>query len=74
MLGYASAKTFTRALEAAGPDLTTDSFVAAMESLDYYDPILDNQVDYSPEDHQGADSVVLSVIEDGQWKELARFE
>ena len=74
LLGYASGKTFTRALEAAGPDLTTDSFVAAMESLDYYDPILDNQVDYSPEDHQGADSVVLSVIEDGQWKELARFE
>ena len=74
LLGYASAITFTKALEGAGQDLTTESFVAAMESLDYYDPILNNQVDYSSEDHQGADSIVLSVVEGGQWKELARFD
>ncbi len=74
VLGYASAQLLTRALDAAGPDLTVDSFLAAMESLDYYDPIMDNRVTYSADDHQGADAIVLSVIEGGQWKELARFE
>ena len=74
LLGYSSARTFAMALENAGPDLTVDSFIAAMESLDYYDPIMDNHVTYSPDDHQGADTIVLSVVEGGQWKELARFE
>ena len=74
VLGYASAQTLTRALEQAGAELTVDSLVAAMESLSFHDPILNNQVEYSPADHQGADAVVLSVVEGGQWKELARFE
>ena len=74
LLGYASAIGLTRALEKAGRDLTVDSFLAAMESLDYYDPIVDNHVSYSADDHQGSDEVILSVIEDGQWKELARLK
>ena len=74
LLGYSAARGFTRTLENAGRDLTVDSFLAAMESLDYYDPLLDNHVDYSADDHQGADEVVLSVIEGGGWKEIARLE
>ena len=45
-----------------------------MESLDYYDPLLDNHVTYGPDDHQGADVTILSVIEDGNWKEVARLQ
>ena len=74
LLGYSFARGFTEALEKAGRDLTVDSFLAAMESLDFYDPLLDIHVDYAPDDHQGADEVVLSVIEGGGWKELARLE
>ena len=74
LLGYAGAVGFTMALEKAGRDLTVDSFLKAMESLDYYDPYLDAQVTYSPDDHQGADMIVLSVVEGGRWKELARFK
>ena len=74
LLGYAGAVTFTMALEKAGRDLTVDSFLGAMESLDYYDPYLDTQISYSADDHQGAETVILSVIEDGAWKEVARFE
>ena len=74
LLGYAVASSFTRALEKAGRDLTVDSFVKAMESLDYYDPLLDNHVRYSAEDHQGSDATILSVIEDGTWKEVARLK
>jgi branched-chain amino acid transport system substrate-binding protein len=74
LLGYSAATGLTLALEQAGRDLTVDSFLAAIESLDYYDPILDNHVDYSADDHQGSDEVILSVIEGGQWKELARLQ
>ena len=74
LLGFSAATGFTRALEKAGRDLTVDSFLAAMESLDYHDPLMDVHVDYSADDHQGADEIVLSVIEGGGWKELARIE
>ena len=74
LLGYACAVGFTMALEKAGRDLTVDSFLKAMESLDYYDPYLDVKVSYSADDHQGADSIVLSVVEKGGWKEVARFD
>ena len=74
LLGYAGAVGFTMALEKAGRELTVDSFLKAMESLDYYDPYLDAQVSYSADDHQGADSIVLSVVEKGGWKEIARFK
>ena len=74
LLGYAGAVSFTMALEKAGRALDVDSFLEAMESLDYYDPYLDAQVSYSADDHQGTDSMVLSVVEGGRWKEVARFE
>ena len=73
LLGYAAAKGFTRALEKTGRDLTVDNFLNAMESLDYYDPLMDNHIDYSADDHQGPDATILSVIEGGQWKEVARL-
>ena len=72
MLGYSAADTVIRALEAAGPDLTQDSFIAGMETLDYYDALADAKITYGPEDHQGADEVVISVVENGQWKLLSR--
>ncbi len=74
VLGYAGAINFTMALEKAGRDLTVDSFLKAMESLDYYDPYLDTQVSYSADDHQGAETIIISVVKDGAWKELARFD
>ncbi|MGD9862671.1 MAG: ABC transporter substrate-binding protein, partial [Pseudodonghicola sp.] len=72
MLGYVAADTMIRALEAAGPDLTQDSFIKGMETLDYYDELSDTRVTYGPEDHQGVDEVVISVVENGHWKMLDR--
>ncbi len=68
MLGYSAAEMMVKALEAAGPDLTHDSFIAAMESLDYMDELVGNQITYGPDDHQGADTVFVSVVENGAWK------
>lgn len=72
MLGYSAADTFVRALEAAGPDLTHESFIKGMESLDYFDALTDTQITYSADDHRGADDIVISVVEGGKWKVLDR--
>lgn len=72
LLGYSAANTLVRALEAAGPDLTQDSFIKGMESLDYYDELSDTKISYGPDDHQGVDEVVISIVENGQWKVLDR--
>ena len=72
MLGYSAADTMVRALEEAGPDLTHESFIAAMESLDYFDALTDTRITYGASDHRGADDIVISVVENGEWKELSR--
>ncbi len=74
LLGFAGAVQLTTVLEKAGRDLNVDSFLKAMESLDYYDPYLDARISYTADDHQGAETVVLSVVEGGNWKELTRFK
>ena len=68
MLGYSAAEMMVKALQAAGPDLTHESFIVAMESLDYMDELVGNQITYGPDDHQGADTVFVNVVENGAWK------
>lgn len=72
LLGRSGAEVMVRALEAAGPDLNPESFRAGMESLDYLDEILGGQMNYSAEDHSGANQIVISVIEEANWKEVFR--
>ncbi|WP_298496767.1 ABC transporter substrate-binding protein [uncultured Maritimibacter sp.] len=67
LLGRSGAEIFVRALEAAGPDLTHESFIAAMEGLDYDDVIAGNHVDFTAEDHTAADEIFVSRIENGSW-------
>ena len=74
LLGRMGAETFVRALEAAGRDLTSDSFREAMYTLDYHDPIGGLQVTYGPEDHQGGDAIYVSRIEDGSWTVIGEME
>lgn len=72
LLGHSGAVTMVRALQAAGPDLNAKTFQMGMESLNYEDVVSGNTVTYSATDHQGADEVVISVIKDGNWVEIAR--
>lgn len=73
LLGHSAAVTMVKALEAAGKDLTPASFQKGMESLNYEDQVSGNTVDYSATDHQGADEIIISVIEGDNWKELTRI-
>jgi len=72
LLGRSGAEFVVRALKAAGKDLTSESFKKGIESLNYKDEIANGNVTYSATDHQGIDEVTISVIKDGNWKELVR--
>jgi branched-chain amino acid transport system substrate-binding protein len=72
-LGYSAATTLVKALEAAGPDLTSASFRTAMEGLTYDDIINDVPIDVGP-DHQGGNLIVISKIDGGKWVEVTRVD
>ncbi|MCL4674985.1 MAG: ABC transporter substrate-binding protein [Pararhodobacter sp.] len=74
MLGYTAAQQVVMALEAAGRDLTTEGFIAGMESLDYDDALLGTHINFSATDHQGANDVFISQVGGGMWHTLARIE
>jgi len=69
MLGYTAARQVVMALEAAGQDLTTEGFVAAMEGLDYEDALLGTHINFGA-DHQGANDIFISQVGGGQWNTL----
>lgn len=73
-LGRSAAGVLVAGLEAAGKELTPESFQKGMESLSYHDPIMDIDVKLGPNDHQGADLVVISQIKDGMWREVGRLD
>jgi len=68
LLGRSAAEIMVRALDAAGKDLTTESFVKAMESLKYEDKISGNTVQLGPDDHTASEEIFISKIEGGSWK------
>lgn len=72
MLGYTAAQQLVMALEAAGPDLTVESFVQGVYSIDYFDELLDVQITFSEDDHQGGNIVTISRVGDGVWNLVSR--
>ena len=73
MLGYTAAEQMVMALEAAGRDLTTEGFVAAMEGLVFDDPLLGTHIDFGA-DHQGANNIFISQVGGGMWHTLAEID
>lgn len=71
-LGRTAAVTLVKGLEAAGKDLTPESFKTGMETVEFDDPIGDVKIKYGPDDHQGGDAIIISKIEGGMWKEVGR--
>ena len=72
-LGYSAAQTLVKGLEAAGPDLTSESFRVAMEGLQYDDVINDVPINVGA-DHQGGELIVISKIDGGKWVEVTRID
>jgi branched-chain amino acid transport system substrate-binding protein len=72
LLGRTGMETFIRGLEAAGKDLTPESFKKAMESLAYDDPLSSNKLAYSATNHQGSKTNIISQVKGGNWMEIGR--
>lgn len=73
LLGRSAAETFVRALQAAGKNLSPETFRKAMESLSYDDKIADNTLTFGAKDHMGAAVNILSVVKGGKWVVVARM-
>jgi branched-chain amino acid transport system substrate-binding protein len=71
-IGYVMGDLTVRALEAAGPDVTVEKVLAAIESIDYYeDPFGGPSLSFSPTKHQGGDSLNLYQVQDRKWVTVA---
>jgi len=67
-LGYSVAYALVRALEIAGRELTVDSLVEALESLDYIDPVSGVRVRMGPDDHILLGDTWITRVRDGVWE------
>jgi branched-chain amino acid transport system substrate-binding protein len=69
--GHVAADLTVTAIEKTGPELTTDNFVRAMESVKGYHDIFNGpEVNFAADNHQGADSSFLAVVKGGRWTRL----
>jgi ABC-type branched-subunit amino acid transport system substrate-binding protein len=62
--GYIAAQLLCAGLEKAGPELTTEKFVDALESIRDLDLSLGTQISFGPSDHQGSHKVWATVLDD----------
>jgi branched-chain amino acid transport system substrate-binding protein len=67
-MGYTSAQIAIEALQRAGRDLTVDSLVKAMESIQDFHDIFGGTYSFSPTNHHGATVAFLSVVHNGRWE------
>ncbi|TCD16670.1 ABC transporter substrate-binding protein [Oricola cellulosilytica] len=72
ILGNSAAQALVKGLEAAGQDLNAASFQQGLESLKYRDAVAGNEVEYGPGKHQGSDDIIISVVREGVFQEVAR--
>jgi ABC-type branched-subunit amino acid transport system substrate-binding protein len=69
--GYIDAMIFTHAVELAGEKLTTDSVIAALESIHGLDLGIGVPINFGPSDHQASHKVWGTILgADGQYQVL----
>ena len=69
IIGYVSADLVVRALKKAGPDLTLQKVLAALEGIGYYeDPFGGPSLSFSATKHQGGDYLTYYQVQDGRWE------
>ncbi len=66
-VGYSAAQMVIMALQKAGKDLTTDSFISAMESMHSYTDIFGTTYKLGPDQHHAETASFLTVVKDGRW-------
>lgn len=72
--GYGFLDNFIKAAQKAGPNLTTDSFVKAMESMTIPPDMFGSpEATFGPKKHWGSELSRMSQIQDGRWKVVADY-
>jgi branched-chain amino acid transport system substrate-binding protein len=72
--GYGSIDAFIRAATKAGPALTTDSFIKAMDTMKIPPDIFGSaEMTFSSTKRLGSSATRLSQITDGRWKVLSEY-
>ncbi|MDQ2762854.1 MAG: ABC transporter substrate-binding protein [Pseudomonadota bacterium] len=66
-VGYTAAQFVIQALQKAGRDLTTDSFIAAMESIHDYKDIFGTTLGLGPNQHHAETASFLTIVHNGRW-------
>ncbi len=72
--GYVAIDAFLRAAVRAGPSLSTDSFIKAMDSMSFESDMLGSApASFTPTRHLGSDASRLSQLQDGRWKVVSDY-
>jgi branched-chain amino acid transport system substrate-binding protein len=72
--GYNAVDAFIRAATKAGPNLTTDSFIKAMDSMTIPPDIFGSaEMTFSPTKRLGSNATRLSQLQDGRWKVVSDY-
>ena len=67
--GYSVIDAFIQVAQKAGPNLTTDSFVKAMDSMTFPPDIFGSApASFGPTKRLGSNESRLSQLQDGRWK------
>ena len=76
--GYINARVLVEGLRRAGKDLDREKFVDALETIRNFSVGIDQEINFSPQDHQGLKAVYFSRIQRlrfvplADWKEIGR--
>ncbi len=72
--GYTIIDNFLRAAQKAGANLTTDSFIKAMDTMTVPPDIFGGpEMRFGPQQRLGSDASRLSQIVDGRWKVISEY-
>jgi branched-chain amino acid transport system substrate-binding protein len=72
--GYTIIDSFAAAARKAGPNLATDSFIKAMDTMVYPPDIFGSaEARFGPQKRLGSDLSRLSQIQDGKWKVVSDY-
>jgi branched-chain amino acid transport system substrate-binding protein len=68
--GVSFVEPFLEGLRRAGPDLTRDRFIAAMETIQNWDGEVARGITFGPDRHQGLNKIYIIKSENGQYRPL----
>jgi branched-chain amino acid transport system substrate-binding protein len=72
--GYMAVDAFIKGVQKAGPDLTTDNFIKAMDTMTIPPDIFGApEMTFSPTKRLGSNTSRLSQIQDGRWKVVSGY-